>query len=882
MRSRRSLQWLFLFLTASALLMVGCGDHDALQPPSALSYISGTAIYTKGVLITANSPSSTGGAVSAYSVDPALPAGLSLIADTGIISGTPTAVAATTTYTVTASNAAGSTTAFLTITVIDAEPSVQSLPNMGQQITPLAPEGSRFEPLNPDLADNSEWLAGQAVTTVVSPDRMTLLILTSGYNRVYRTDDDPGPYGTFFNWPDSEEYVFIYDISMPTPVKTQVVKIPNTYNGIVFDPSGEAFYVAGGVDDKVHIITRNDTGTWEESPETALALDHLEGRGLEVPPDADFLAINNRVSVKPAAAGVAISSDGQTMVVANYYNDSITVFKGGLGHWVRTTDPDFDLRPGRGEPGGEYPFWVVIKNEGANATAYVSSIRDREIVVVNLNGTPSVMTRIQVKGQPNKMTLNADQSLLYVAEDQSDTIDIIDTATNTIVETIPIIAPASLLPPSLAQLTGANPNSVTLSPDETELYVTNGNLNCIAVVALDDNRVVGLIPTGWYPNAVSFSGDGNWVYAVNAKSPTGPNPEFSYSTGPSGSDNGFASNQYNPQLIKAGLQSFPRPDTAQLATLSAQVAVNNRFFQTVNPQDAAVMDAVRRGIEHVIFVVKENRTYDQILGDLEVGNGDPDLAMFGETFTPNQHNLARTFVTLDNFFATSETSNDGWPWTTSARAPDVIERQFPVAYAGRGLSLDSEGLNRSVNVAIPSVEERQAANPFTPNDPDLLPGQTNVSAPDGPDNEVNTGYLWDAALRAGLTVRNYGFFVDVTLYNTQDYRIPLDRDPYATGTVVATSANAALTPYIDPYFRGFDNAFPDYWRFREWEREFDTDYADGDLPSLSLVRFMHDHTGNLIPRLTALIRRSGSKPITTMRLDCWSRKSQTAYTPTTR
>ena len=217
-------------------------------------------------------------------------------------------------------------------------------------------------------------------------------------------------------------------------------------------------------------------------------------------------------------------------------------------------------------------------------------------------------------------------------------------------------------------------------------------------------------------------------------------------------------------MIKAGFQSFPRPSPAQLTTLTAQVATNNRFSSTESANDAAVMAAVRQGVKHVIFIIKENRTYDQILGDLEIGNGDPDLTEFGQALTPNQHNLARSFVTLDNFLDTAEVSYDGWLWTTSARAPDVVERQYPVAYAGRGLSLDSEGLNRNVNVAIPTLAERRAADPLTPDDPDLLPGQTDVAAPDGPDNEVNTGYLWDAALRANLTVRNYGFFMDATLY----------------------------------------------------------------------------------------------------------------------
>jgi DNA-binding beta-propeller fold protein YncE len=734
-----------------------------------------------------------------------------------------------------------------------AQSGIQDLPNMGQQITPLAPRGSRFVPMKPDLPDNPAWLAGQAVTTVASPDRKTMLVLTSGYNRFYNTNA-PVPH-----WPDSNEYVFIYDISTSMPVKKQVVQIPNTYNGIVFDPSGKAFYVPGCSDDNVHIVTLGANGTWEERPGSALALGHNKlGVGLIGQSDVGAGSINLQVGVKPCAAGVAITNDGKTLVVANYYNDSITVFNGGLGNWSKGTE--IDLRPGKsdvtkaGVPGGEYPFWVAAKGGGSSATAYVSSIRDREIVVVNLDGTLAITARIPVKGQPNKMTLNAAQSLLYVVEDQSDTIDVIDTTKNVIVETIPVIAPASLLPESLERYTGANSNSVTLSPDEEQLYVTNGNLNCVAVVALGGSnsrdRVVGLIPTGWYPNSVSFSGDGSMVYVVNGKSPTGPNPGLRYSYGPPSHTSGWVSNQYNPQLIKAGLQTFPRPDTAQLATLTAQVALNNRFAHTESANDAAVMAAVRQGVKHVIYIIKENRTYDQILGDLEIGNGDPDLAEFGQAYTPNQHNLARNFVTLDNFHDSAETSNDGWPWTTSARAPDVIERQFPVTYAMRGLSLDSEGLNRNVNVAYPTLAERRAANPITPDDPDLLPGQTDVAAPDGPNNEVNTGYLWDSALRAKLTVRNYGFFVDTTRYAFpagSPNSIPLLPDPHATQTTVAYPASAALAPYTDPYFRGFDNSFPDYYRYKEWEREFDTKYAKAggeELPSLSLVRLMHDHTGN--------------------------------------
>ena len=473
--------------------------------------------------------------------------------------------------------------------------------------------------------------------------------------------------------------------------------------------------------------------------------------------------------------------------------------------------------------------------------------------MASLGATPKVTARIPVTGQPNKMTLNKDRSILYIAVDQADTADVIDTATNRILQSIPVLANTSVLPATLKSYKGANPNSVTLSPDEKQLWVTLGALNAVAVVALSGTsaggQVVGLIPAGWYPNSVSFNAGGTWAYVVNGKSPTGANPDFYYSYGPPAYKNGYASNEYNPQLVKAGLQSFPVP--AQLATLTAQVATNNRFSHTESASDAATVARVRAGVKHVIFIIKENRTYDQILGDAKQGNGDPSLAEFGLPLTPNLHALAETFVTLDNTYATAEVSYDGWLWSTSAQAPDVVERQDLVMYAGRGLSLDGGGggTARSVNVSLPTVAERQAANPLTSSDPDVLPGQADVTAPDGLGNEVNAGFLWDAALRANLTVRNYGFYVDTTRYTfpqTSPYSVTLAHDPAATGTQTAFAANVALAPYTDPYFRGWDPTYPDYWRYTEWAREFDTRYANGpeELPNLSLVRLMNDHTGN--------------------------------------
>ena len=383
--------------------------------PSNLSYGPGTAVFTVGTTIQPMSPTITGGAATGYSSSPALPAGLILDDVTGVISGTPTAVTANANYTIMASNLTGNATAILAISVNAAAAGVQFIPNMNQWITPLAPTGSQFVQMDTGLIVNgNNWMAGQAVSSVISPDGTTMLVLTSGFNRVTNSEGVQDP-------DMSQEYVFIYDISAGTPVMKQVVTIPNSYSGIAFDPvqrvvAGQlrynAFYVASGMGDSpysgfpytsanynpthpggdnVHVFTlSNDGTTWQEQPH--LPLGHTAGVGF---------------GVQPCAAGVAVSDDGQTLVVVNYYNDSITVFTGGLGNWTPLSTltaekpGELDLRPGKaatsplpGTPGGEYPYWAVIATTTDTATAttatwaYISSIRDREIDVVNLNGDP--------------------------------------------------------------------------------------------------------------------------------------------------------------------------------------------------------------------------------------------------------------------------------------------------------------------------------------------------------------------------------------------------------------------------------------------------------------------------------------------------------------
>lgn len=712
----------------------------------------------------------------------------------------------------------------------------------GVRITPEAASGALFQPLNPDLPTNPDFVAGQAVATSTSPDGNTLLILTSGYNR------NNGPTGSRVAT-ESNEYVFVYDISADKPVKRQVIQVPNTFNGIAWNPSGFEFYVSGGVDDNIHVYGLQ-ADTWTE--QAAITLGHGN--------------VGLGINVRPVAAGMAVTRDGKRLVVANMQNESVSV----VDLVTRAEIAELDLRPGKidptqtGVPGGSYLYWVAIKGNGK---AYVTSQRDSEVVVLDIAAAqPAVVNRFSVGGQPNKMLLNRDQSRLFVANGNSDSVSVIDTHTDTVLDEFNVTAPKRVLSKA-EKLRGANPNSLALTPDERFLLVTNGGTNSLAVVKLGrmehegramyegrdearederKSRVIGLIPTGWYPNSVSLSKNGDTLYVVNGKSNTGPNSGACRNTTSivAGSLNDCnANNQYVWQITKAGFLSMPMPDERELAKLTWQVAKNNGFSKTdKHDQAQEAMAFLRNKIKHVIYVVKENRTYDQVLGDLEKGNGDPSLTLFPEPISPNHHALARKYVTLDNFHDSGSTSNDGWNWTTAARTTDYTEKTIMVNYAGRGFTYDWEGANRNINVSLPTTAERIAQDQANPNDPDLLAGTADVAAPDTAE-EAGAGYLWDGALRAGLSIRNYGFFVG-NLASSNAMTEEQLAHPYDNNLMQVGSRKQALAPHTDLYYRGYDQNNADFYLLKEWEREFDQYAAKGELPNLSFVRLPHDHFGN--------------------------------------
>jgi YVTN family beta-propeller protein len=722
----------------------------------------------------------------------------------------------------------------------------------GQSITPTAAPGSTVIDLNPGLTpipgvnmlpdqDVTKYRAGQPETTALSPDGKTLMVLTSGYNGLA---DAAGNVAL----PYSEEYVFVYDVSQGKPALKQVLKVPFTYMGLAFAPDGKSFYVSGGHDNVIHSFALGANGSWSESG-TPIATNSATLYGAD-----------------PQVAGLAVNADGSRLVAANYESDSISTIDTNL----RTVVSTFDLRPGKidpaqsGVPGGEFPFWVAVKGL---STAYISSQRDREIVVVDFSAAPHVVARVAVKGNPNRMVLNRAQTLLFVASDNSDTVDVIDTRSNTLVASINTAGPKGLFEGRAP--VGNSPDALALSPDEKTLYVTNGGANSVAVIELaadGHGEVRGLIPTGWYPNSITVSADGRTLYVADGKSVEGPNPgncrdnngRIPAAYTPTGcqpvTSYNSAENAYILQLNKGDLLSIPVPKGDALHKLTRQVVANNGFRLQLDDVTADTMKALKGKIKHVIYIVKENRTYDQVLGDLPRGNGDASITQFPRALTPNQHAIASNFVLLDNFYVSGDVSMDGWQWSTGARTSDANEKSYIVNYAGRGLTYDSEGDSRgSITVWLPN-SERQITDSRVPNDPDLLPGPRNEVELDGPDGERGAGYLWDAALRAGKTVRDFGVFADEiagqwgTLMSTPSGQDIL-RDPRKTGTVIAVPTVAALKDHIDSYYHSWQTCMPDFWREHEWEEDFEAwvrasqNSGKDELPNLEIMRFPQDHTG---------------------------------------
>ena len=742
----------------------------------------------------------------------------------------------------------------------------------GFRITPTAAPGSTFVRLATGLRADGNADAAEASAVALSPDGATLLVLTSGYNLKFQTeagvDITHPPIDPATGRPDPHapalkkaEWVFAYDVSRGVPVPVRKIALPNTFVGLAWRRDGRAFFVSGGIDDRVYAFERATASPRAAFvPAPSFVLFHNSDDAEPVPAyDGGLLKgtaagrlVPKLLPTGAVVAGVAAAGDGHTLYAANLENDSLSIVDTATH---RVADVAF-FTPGGTTPRGEYPFGVAVRSDvrGRPLETYVSSVRDGDVLGVRPNGR---IADVRVGNAPNALALAPDGATLYVVNGNDDTVSVIDTTRDAVVATIPLARPGD-------RYAGANANGCAVSPDGTRLYVTLGGENALAVVDLAARRVLGRIPTGWYPTGVAVSRDGRALYVVNEKSVPGPDPANGYGTPAGKARNTTHQNQYGWAQEKAGLLYLPVPGPDALASLSAQVDANDGFRNrsVVDP----TMAFLHGKIHHVIFITNENRTYDQVLGDVKNANGDPALNPFPEPLSPNHHAFATGFVTLDNFYDPAESSGVGWNWSAGGHANDYTERSQAVLYGNAefaGLTYDYQGTNRNLDLDLPqtggsSVLDERVTGLLDPSGSSaILPGTSDVGASAG-DGDLAAGatggYIWDDALRHGLSVRDYGEQVDLTFYDASSgpLRVAPVRAPFAAHAIQAVTTKPDLANRTDPYYRAFDQTVPDVYRYEEWKREFDGYVANGALPDLEVMTVPHDHFGDFDAALEGL------------------------------
>jgi YVTN family beta-propeller protein len=545
--------------------------------------------------------------------------------------------------------------------------------------------------------------------------------------------------------------------------------------------------------------------------------------------------INRRPGILGAAmpnfqAGLALSSDGARLYAVNNQTFALSNFEGSLSV--------IDTVSGKREkiislPG--YPLDAVALNAGPmrDKKVYVTSERDGVVCVVDTTSL-AVVKKINTGTNPTHLLFNGDQTRLYVSNAGSDSVSVIDTATDTVTQTL------NVRPVEQRGLPGATPLGMGLSPDGKRLYVALADLDAVGVVDLASGNLKGLVPVGWYPTAVYCTGRRLLVTVAKGQRPVNPNSVESYiknNPGPGKDPRGNlqgADTGPNIRFNERGLvTSIAVPTDRELAFATAKVVRNNRFRDIDSIARASAH--LNPGIKHVIYIVKENRTYDQFFGDMKAGNGDPSLLLYGDDVIPNQRALVRRFVLLDNFYANAEMSADGWSWSTAGIASEYVQRNAQYDYSGRERNYDYEGQNNGS-----PVDEM---------------GIRNVNDPPG-------GYLWDSCLKGHVDFKNYGFYMAEGVAIKMPSGKPIAEDNSIA--MKAFEGRAALdfrmfdTDYADspawdlhhltwPHQRKSWGNPPSTNRFTAWERDYQRLVREDKVPPLMMVRFGNDHTNGTAP-----------------------------------
>jgi YVTN family beta-propeller protein len=542
----------------------------------------------------------------------------------------------------------------------------------------------------------------------------------------------------------------------------QKVSLPAVFLGLTFSPDGQSLYVSGGNQDVIYRFDwRNGRATLADS--IALARKEPRKDGTHYP------------------AGIAISRDGRTLYVAENLADSLAVVDLTTRRVVQRL------------PTERYPYGVAVTPDGS---VFVSAWGGWTVSAFSgtANGMLGSGTRIRVGRHPSALVATADGSRLFVASGSTDRISVIDTRSKQVVGTLSDPSPA-------ATGEGSTPNALSLSPDGRRLFVAEGDNNAVAIFDLSatisgvatangSDALVGRIPVGWYPSAlVADAGD---LIIVNGKGRgTAPNPGHWQP----GQEQPPHTPDYTLGQINGTLTIVPAA-----ATGGAELDAFSRRVASANGWDEEQPQKKYPPFEHVIYIIKENRTYDQVFGDLRQADGDSSLVFFPRSVSPNHHALAERFGIFDRFFVNAEVSPDGHNWSMGAYVADYGEKTIPSHYSSRGRTYDYQGLNRD---SVPDDDVQEPAN----------------------------GYLWNLAERAGITYRDYGEFV-----------AEMDDPPAGSMSVHTEPTKRALREHTNTEYSGWNLDIRDQARADVWLKEFQEFVRAGNMPSLEILTLPNDHT----------------------------------------
>ncbi len=532
--------------------------------------------------------------------------------------------------------------------------------------------------------------------------------------------------------------------------------MPETFVGLCFNSTGEKLYASGAEKEVVYQFAFAD-GYLTDRRELRVA--DLKDR--QVP------------------AGLSISADDKTLYAACPWGNSVCV--------MPLDDPSAKkMIPFAADT---YPYYAVANAAGKRL--FVSLWGKSAVAVVNLE-THAIEATWPTQSHPTEMLLTKDQKTLFVACSNSNNVTVIDTESGKNLETISsaLFATAD---------NGSTPNSISLSADERVLLIANATNNNVAVIDVSErgrSRSLGFIPVGWYPTCARFNPHDGKIYVANGKGLTakanrqGPNPL---------NDPPKTTREYIGGLFQGTLAQIEPPSPQDMARytktafacspLREDKAPIGKPVDVNNPIPSKVGDA--SPIKYCIYIIKENRTYDQVLGDLAQGNGDPNLCIFPRKVTPNQHAIAEQFVLLDNFYVESEVSADGHEWTMAAYATDFVEKTWPLMYRG----------SREGKLKYPAEGSFEIASP-------------------------SSGYLWDRAAAAQVSYRSYGEFI---------------ANPAVIGQP-ATAKVKALEGHFDPFYHGYDLNYRDVDRAARFISELKRFETEGEMPRLQIIRLPNDHT----------------------------------------